>query len=137
MLVFKPSPIATAVLCAVAVSFVVTYPMHLTVTDARVIGHPLSDVADHIQGAWAAFESLRVGARPDVTTVTHFPAQLRLWFVDPVGAIMALPVWWVGPAPAWNFVLFLQVGLTAGAAFLAGRDLSGHGDDKDRHHSWF
>ncbi|MEC8425410.1 MAG: hypothetical protein VX000_16610, partial [Myxococcota bacterium] len=114
-----------AVAWGIGVAILVTLPLPLVVMEGAVPGHPTGDLADHLQGAWAVAEALRAGTRPDITGPTHFPGTLRLWFADPIGALVALPLWHLGPAAAWGSVLFLQVAAGSGAGFLAGRDLSG------------
>ncbi len=114
---------AAAVVLGIVVA--VTWPLPVAMVRGEVVGHPTGDLADHVQGAWWFAGELLGGRWPDTTTVTHFPASLRLWFVDPVGALLAAPLWAAGAAVAWNMALIGQVLLTAVAAFLAGRDLSG------------
>lgn len=114
---------AAAAVLVLAVA--VTWPLPVALVRGEVIGHPTGDLADHVQGAWAFAHELLAGQWPDTTTMTHFPASLRLWFVDPVGALLAAPLWGAGAPVAWNVAMFAQVLLTAGVAYLAGRDLSG------------
>lgn len=120
-----PPHLLSAAAWALGIAAVVTLPLLPALAGAEVLGHPTGDLADHVQGAWAAGQSLLDLRRPDLTALSHFPAPLRLWFVDPVGALMALPLWGLGAHVAWGAVLFMQVALAAGVAFLAGRDLGG------------
>jgi hypothetical protein len=108
-----------------AIAVAVTWPLPLAMFRGEVVGHPTGDLADHVQGAWWWAHEVTQGHFPETTSVTHFPAQLHLWFVDPVGAALALPFWMAGAAVAWNLMLFLQVLATVVAGYLAGRDLSG------------
>jgi hypothetical protein len=54
-------------------------------------GHPMSDLYDHAWGYQWFYQQLLNGSLPLVTENTHWPPGGKLWFVDPLGALMALP----------------------------------------------
>ncbi len=91
----------------------------------KALGHSYGDLADHYWGTWWFGHELLDGRLPATTNLSHFPNELRLWYVDPLGALMALPLRVLGFPAAWNALLLLQVFLTALTAWLAGRDLLG------------
>ena len=63
-----------------------------------VPGHPQSDAADHVWGyAWWVGE-VGAGRLPVLTTRSHWPPGGSLWFVDPLGALLAAPVLALGDA---------------------------------------
>jgi hypothetical protein len=113
------------------VALLVLWPLPL---GGGILGHPLSDMPDHYQGIWwwgAEINALRL---PLVTTTTHLPAGQELWFVDPVGAAIAVILRPLGFPWAYNLTLFAELMLAGvmlyrlawrrfeqrGAALLAG-----------------
>jgi hypothetical protein len=73
------------------------------------LGHPLSDMPDHVQGSWwwgAEINALRL---PLVTTTTHLPAGQELWYVDPVGAAIAVILRPFGYPLAYNLTLLVEL----------------------------
>lgn len=110
---------------ALLVALGVTWPLPLALFTGDYVGHPLGDLADHVQGAWWFAGELAQGRWPTTTTVTHLPDAQRLWYVDPVGALLAAPFWWVSGAFAWNLALLVQtLGATA-LAWWVGRQATG------------
>ncbi len=80
-----------------ALSVLVTWPAVLHVGVA-IPGAPTSDAYDHFWGYgwWAS--SLAAGSLPLRTVVSHWPDGGLLWFVDPVGALLSLPLQALGGA---------------------------------------
>ena len=78
-----------------------------------VIGHPLSDVSDHVQGMWWFGGEILSGRMPLDSRVTHGPGATALWFIDPVGGMLSIPFRWMGPAMAYNAVIAVQLLLSA------------------------
>jgi hypothetical protein len=113
-------PWIAAVLVAVVVA---TWPLAVVVGSAAV-GHPYGDMADHYWGTWWFGRELLLGKLPLHTDVSHFPDALSLWYVDPLGALLALPLRVFGFPAAWNLLLFLQVGLGAVTAYAVGADMA-------------
>jgi len=75
------------------------------------IGHPTSDLSDHYQGMWWFGGEILAGRWPSVSAVTHFPTAPQLWFPDPIGGLLALPLRPLGPVLSYNGVIFLQLWL--------------------------
>lgn len=85
----------------------------------QLLGHPDVDVWNHAWGLWWWADSLRQGVLPWQTDLLSHPGGGVLWFADPLGALVALPVTLVaGPAVAWNLLL---IGRIAWAGFHARR----------------
>lgn len=120
----EPWPRA-AVALALSLALAATWPLPIAGLRDAFVGHATGDLADHVQGAWWVAAELMAGRLPDTTTITHVPLALPLWYVDPVGALLALPLWGLGGAVAWNGALLVQVLAATGVAWAAGRDLSG------------
>lgn len=114
-------PYLAAVLAAVIVA---TWPLVPSLAGAA-IGHPYGDLVDHYWGTWWFGGELLQGRLPLTTTLTHFPTPQPLWHVDPVGALLALPLRPLGLTPAWNLLVLLQVALGAVAAWWVGTDATG------------
>jgi hypothetical protein len=87
------------------------------VTGEGAIGHATGDMADHYWGTWWFGSGLLTGRWPDTTDISHFPNALPLWYVDPVGALMSLPLRVLGFPAAWNGLLLTQVLLAALATY--------------------
>jgi len=110
----------------VVLTLLVTWPAEGPgVWTQQAIGHPYGDLADHYWGTWWFGRELLEGRLPTSTNMSHFPDALRLWYVDPLGALIALPLRLLGFPMAWNGLLFVQVFGTALATWLAARDLLG------------
>jgi hypothetical protein len=77
------------------------------------LGHPLSDMPDHVQGSWWWGGLVHAWQLPVLTTNSHLPAGQPLWYVDPVGAFIAALLRPIGFRQAYNLALVLEV-------FLAG-----------------
>jgi hypothetical protein len=86
----------------------------------EAIGHPISDMPDHLQGSWWFGGELLSGRIPLHTRITHLPEGGVLWYADPVGALMSLPFRPLGYPTAWNLTLLLQVWLTGVAGLWLG-----------------
>ncbi len=99
------------------------WPMPLAPA-TTVVGHPYGDMPDHLWGTWWFGRELSSGRFPTATNLSHFPDTLDFWYVDPLGALLALPFHGLGPALAWNALVFLQLLLAALAAYAVGWDLA-------------
>ncbi len=88
----------------------------LPLSDAA-LGHPLSDLADHYWGAWWWGSELLAGRLPMHTTISHLPAGQQLWYVDPMGAALALVFRPFGYVAAYNLALLAELLLAAGAMY--------------------
>lgn len=110
-----------AVLVAVVVA---TWPL-IPSLGSVAVGHAYGDMADHYWGTWWFGRELLSGQLPLRTDVSHFPETLSLWYVDPVGALLALPARFLGFPADWNLLLLLQVTLGALAGYAIGYDASG------------
>jgi hypothetical protein len=96
-------------------------PLPLT---RAAIGHPYGDMADHYWGTWWFGRTLLAGSWPHVTDLSHFPEALELWYVDPLGAALALPLRPLGWPLAYNLMVYVQIGFAAVAAYAFGADAS-------------
>lgn len=92
---------------------------------AGALGHPIGDLADHYWGTWWFGGELLEGHWPSRTDQTHLPGGGTLWHVDPVGALIALPLRWLGPTASWNTLIWLQVCGGALAGYGLGKHASG------------
>jgi hypothetical protein len=91
----------------------------------QIPGHPVSDVADHVQGMrWFAGE-LMAGNFPLASQVTHGPHPTPLWFIDPIGGLLSLPFQGLGPGFAYKMAIAIQLWLAAMALRFMVRDLTG------------
>lgn len=91
-------------LCIAAIA---TAPM-LATPLTRLMGHPEVDVWNHAWGPWWWWERLSAGQWPLETTLLGAPVGGRLWYIDPVGALLScwlVPL--VGVVGAYNAVIFL------------------------------
>ncbi len=73
------------------------------------LGHPLSDMPDHLWGAWWWGGEILAGRLPSFTSITHLPAGSALWHVDPLGAMLALLLRPLGFPAAYDGMLFLAM----------------------------
>ena len=87
---------------------------------SEAIGHPISDMPDHLQGSWWFGGEILSGRVPLYTRITHLPGGGVLWYADPVGALLALPFRSLGYPAAWNLTLLIQVWLTGLAGLWLG-----------------
>jgi hypothetical protein len=94
---------------------------------AKAIGHPVSDLSDHLQGMWWFGGEILEGRWPLLSDQTHFPNATPLWFVDPVGGLMALCLRWMGPVLSYNAVLAVQLWLAGVAGWAMARSLGASG----------
>jgi len=92
---------------------------------AGALGHPIGDLADHYWGTWWFGGELLQGRWPSHTDQTHLPGGGTLWHVDPLGALIALSLRWLGPTTSWNAMVWLQVCGGALAGYGLGRHVSG------------
>ena len=113
----------------VALAVLLTWPA-VTVLGAAIPGAPTSDAYDHYWGYgwWAT--SLAQGDLPLRTTVSHWPEGGLLWFVDPLGALLSLPVRALaGPGAAYSIALMLQVWLAMVATYGCSSSSGGRGSE--------
>ena len=111
--------------CLLAVLLLLFWPLSLT---HAVIGHPLSDMSDHLWGAWWWGGELLRGRLPLETHISHLPDGSPLWFVDPVGAALCLLLRPLGFPLAFNLTLLITVGAAGVAIYgLAWRTLARRG----------
>lgn len=113
-----------ALLALCALVLVALWPLPLAPA-TTVVGHPYGDMPDHLWGTWWFGRELLAGRLPTATNLSHFPDTLALWYVDPLGALLALPFHGLGPALAWNVLVWLQLSLAALTAYAVGWDLTG------------
>jgi hypothetical protein len=93
-----------------------------------LIGHPDVDVWNHAWGFWWFWDSIRHGALPLRTALLGAPAGGVLYYIDPVGAFIGLPLTALfGPAVSWNAVMVMRVAMAGWATHGLCRALSGPG----------
>ncbi len=124
-----------ALLVTALVAVVVTWPLALD-PFGSLAGHPGNDVWNHVWGYWWVADEVAHGRLPLRTDLQHFPMSSRLFFIDTFGALISLPLQWIGGAPlAMNAVVlgnFWAAGMAAWAlARHVARELFG-GDDADQ-----
>ena len=104
----------------------------VTLPSRGLLGNPDIDVWNHVWGYWWFAHALSAGQLPWHTHLLGAPGGGTLYFVDPLGAIAALPLTMVGgPALAYNVVLVARVALAGVAAHVACEELFGEGP-----HAW-
>lgn len=109
-----------ALICAL-LSVVATWPF---VADPAggLLGHPGNDVWNHVWGYWWVAQELEAGRLPYYTDLMNFPRPGRLFFIDTFGAILTLPVQWLGgPVLAYNTAVFLSFWASGLCAWLLTR----------------
>lgn len=117
--------VATLAAAYLGLALVVVAPALLR---GRLLGDPDVDVWNHAWGYWWFFDTLSRGDLPWLTRTIGAPGGGVLYYIDPLGAIAALPlVATVGPALAWNLVLVGRVAFAGLAAHALCRELSGPG----------
>lgn len=73
-------------------------------------GAPTGDGPDHLWGYWWVHRALSTGVSPLHTTLSHWPPGGALWFIDPLGGLLAAPLQYVLPvAGATTVVVTLQL----------------------------
>ncbi len=94
----------------------------------RLVGDEGLDVWSHVWGLGEVARALGEGRLPWRPPGIAWPDGGVLWYIDPLGALVALlPVWLVGPELGYTAQLAVQVGLAAAAGFAYGRALGGSG----------
>lgn len=105
--------VLTALAGHVVVALVATFPMVLS-PGARLLGTPIGDVWNHAWGPWWFWSMLSDGQLPLQTELLGSPAGGRLWFVDPVGALVSAPlVPLFGAVFAYNMALLFHSALAS------------------------
>lgn len=116
-------PAALALLVLVAVAL---WPLPALIFGApSALGHEVGDLADHYWGTWWFGHELLSGRLPSSTDLVQFPGPVRLWYVDPLGAMVGLLLRPLGFPGAYNGLVFFQVAFGALAAYAAGVWASG------------
>ncbi len=108
-----------------AFAAVITGPALLS---GDLLGHPDVDVWNHAWGFWWFWDTLSAGRLPFRTDLVGAPQGGVLYFIDPLGALSALP--WVaafGTTAAWNLVLLGRIAMAGWATHGLCRSLSGPG----------
>lgn len=95
-----------ALLLLAALAVLVLWPLPLA---GGALGHPGSDLADHYWGAWWWGGEILAGRIPLATTISHLPAGQPFWYVDPVGAALALLFRPFGFPAAFDLALCAEV----------------------------
>lgn len=88
---------------------------------SSIPGHPMSDLYDHGWGYSWFVRHLLAGELPLWTRESHGPQGGALWFVDPLGALLSLPLQLLFPLPvALGILPILQLWLGMQAAYALG-----------------
>ncbi len=99
-----------------------------TATTTRMVGHPDGDVWNHAWGPWWFWESLTAGALPWRTELLLAPKGGTLWFIDPIGGLLAAPlVPLLGLEGAWNLMLLLHLAVASAGIGRLAAELSERG----------
>lgn len=83
---------------------------------SRLIGSNKVDVWNHVWGSWWWFDSIGDGAAPWQTTLLQYPDGGTLWFIDPVLALIGLPLVGFSSALAYNFGIWIYLAFASWAA---------------------
>ncbi len=111
-------------------AILVTWPA-ISRLSSSLIGHPDIDVWNHVWGFWWFKRKLvDLGQLPLHTEMIGYPKGGRLYFIDPLNALIAAPLQvFVGLVPAYNLVLMAETAFTGVATHWLARELgaSRHG----------
>lgn len=114
-------------LLGVVVATLVLWPGVLS-PRARLIGDEGLDVWSHAWGIRWFYEALAAGTLPWRVTGLAWPQSGVLWYIDPLGALLSLPVQlFAGNAAGHNAILFFQVMLATWAGWGMARAMGGRG----------
>lgn len=116
------APAALALLGAVCVAL---WPLPRLLGGDTALGHEVGDLADHYWGTWWFGSELLAGRWPSSTDLVQYPGEVKLWYVDPLGALLALLLRPAGFPAAWNGLVLLQAWLGALGAYAVATRLSG------------
>ncbi len=111
---------APAALFLLGVALLLTWPTAWEL-GVMIPGHPMSDAAEHLQGSWWFSRELAAGRLPLETRLTHWPPGGALWYVDPLGALLAWPLQGFGPLAAFSLAVIVQVWAGLLAAYILAR----------------
>ncbi len=94
----------------VGLALLVTWPA-VSRLSTHLIGHPDVDVWNHVWGFWWFKRKLvDLGEVPLYTNLLAYPKGGRLYFIDPLNALLAVPIQLVvGLVPAFNLVVMGEV----------------------------
>lgn len=115
-------PAALALLALVCVAL---WPLPALLLRGEALGHETGDLADHYWGTWWFGRELLSGELPVSTDLVQYPGEVKLWYVDPLGALLALLLRPLGFPAAWDGLVLLQAWLGALAAYAVGARWSG------------
>ena len=88
----------------------------------RALGHPDTDVYNHLWGYWHVYSSLTGGSSPLHTASLGWPQGGSLYFIDLWGALLTLPIQAIaGPVAAYNLGIAGNVWLAGAGAWLLAR----------------
>jgi len=90
------------------------HPVGPALLEGALLGHPESDMPDHLQGMEWVSRSLAEGRAPWRAGWMFWPDDPVLWFPDLTGAALFSALRPLGVAAAYNLVVALPVMLTAG-----------------------
>jgi hypothetical protein len=94
----------------------------------RLLGHPDVDVWNHAWGYWWWWDRLSSGQLPWFDARLGFPGGGVLYFIDPLGALAALPITaTLGPVVAWNAMAVVRVAMAGAMAHGFSREVTGAG----------
>jgi hypothetical protein len=99
-----------------AVALLASFPMMLS-PFSRLVGHEDVDVWNHAWGAWWYWHNLSHGSIPYRTDLLNSPHAGALWYIDPLGALVGMPLVPVfGVVFAYNAEIFFSLLLASVAA---------------------
>jgi hypothetical protein len=103
----------------------VTWPVVLAPGEI-LVGHPGNDTWNHVWGYWWVADELALGRWPSRVDGLAFPDGGTLYFIDTVQAVLSVPLQWVvGPAMAYNMIIFLGLALAAFGGWLLAYKVTG------------
>lgn len=89
------------------------HPLLPALVEGAVVGHPESDMPDHLQGMEWAARALAEGRLPWRAGWMFWPDDPVLWFPDLPGAALYAALRPLGPAAAYDLVVAIPVALSA------------------------
>lgn len=116
---------AHAVVAYIAFACVLTWPLVAHFSTA-VIGDLESDVWKHLWGFWWMRQSLATDhVLPLYTWLLNYPYGGSLFFIDPLGGTLAIPLQsFMGPVAAYNAMVLFNIVLACSGAFRLARYLT-------------
>ncbi len=118
----KPFGFLFSVGVYVIFALIFTYPLILHITN-YIIGDQEGDMWKHLWGFWWVKKRIFVdGVLPLFTDLLNYPYGGSLFFIDPLGALLSIPLQFFMPVyVAYNIIVIFDLVLGASSAYLLAR----------------